>query len=162
MQINWEALGAIGEIAGAIVVVATLAYLARQIHQSNRIAVATTEIGVRNSLSSLNESAYTDTGLAEILMKSADPNSELTPVETFKTYIFILRCMNAWLSVETAYSNGLVPPQTYGVIEDDIRYFLASFPSTQPLWHQAVDNYPALAPTEVLKTVIRVLEEQKP
>jgi len=32
---NWEAVGAIGEIAGATAVVITLAYLARQIHQNN-------------------------------------------------------------------------------------------------------------------------------
>jgi hypothetical protein len=35
---NWEALGAVGEIVGAAAVVATLAYLAAQIRQSSRIA----------------------------------------------------------------------------------------------------------------------------
>ena len=35
---NWEAAGAIGEIVGALAVVATLAYLATQIRQSNRSA----------------------------------------------------------------------------------------------------------------------------
>lgn len=35
---NWEAIGAVGEILGAVGVVVTLAYLARQIHVSNRAA----------------------------------------------------------------------------------------------------------------------------
>ena len=37
---NWDAIGAIGEIVGAIAVVATLFYLARQIQQSTRMSRA--------------------------------------------------------------------------------------------------------------------------
>jgi hypothetical protein len=33
---NWEAVGAIGEIVGAIVVIASVLYLARQLQQSNK------------------------------------------------------------------------------------------------------------------------------
>ena len=32
---NWDELGAIGEIVGAVAVVVTLLYVARQIHQAN-------------------------------------------------------------------------------------------------------------------------------
>lgn len=39
---NWEAIGAVGEILGALAVVVTLFYLARQIHQSTRVARAET------------------------------------------------------------------------------------------------------------------------
>jgi hypothetical protein len=35
-EMNWEAIGAIGEILGAVAVVATLGYLATQIKQSRR------------------------------------------------------------------------------------------------------------------------------
>jgi hypothetical protein len=38
--VNWDAIGAIGEIAGAISVVATLFYLARQIQQNTRMSRA--------------------------------------------------------------------------------------------------------------------------
>jgi len=37
---NWEAIGAIGEIAGALAVVLTLLYLARQINESRKATVA--------------------------------------------------------------------------------------------------------------------------
>jgi hypothetical protein len=36
MHMNWEALGAIGEIVGAVAVVVTIAYLAVQIRQNTR------------------------------------------------------------------------------------------------------------------------------
>jgi hypothetical protein len=38
--VNWTALGAVGELLGAVAVVASLLYVARQVKQSNRIARA--------------------------------------------------------------------------------------------------------------------------
>ena len=35
-MINWEAIGAVGEIAGAIAVIATIFYLSLQIRQNSR------------------------------------------------------------------------------------------------------------------------------
>ena len=40
MGLNWEAIGAVGEILGAIAVIATLGYLATQIHQSRKATLA--------------------------------------------------------------------------------------------------------------------------
>ena len=39
---NWEAIGAVGEVAGAIGVIVTLAFLATQIRQNTTVAKATT------------------------------------------------------------------------------------------------------------------------
>jgi len=43
---NWEGLGAIGEIAGAIAVVATLIYFARQIRDTQRISMTANMINI--------------------------------------------------------------------------------------------------------------------
>ena len=40
---NWEAIGAIGDLMGGLVVIVSVAYLAVQIRQSNRHAEASTE-----------------------------------------------------------------------------------------------------------------------
>jgi hypothetical protein len=52
---NWDALGALGEIIGAIAVLVTLLYLAQQDRQSNRFAIASNEVAIRNSFSPINE-----------------------------------------------------------------------------------------------------------
>ena len=39
---DWEAIGAVGEILGALGVIASLLYLALQISQSNKVTRATT------------------------------------------------------------------------------------------------------------------------
>ena len=46
---NWEALGAIGEIVGAVAVVLTLGYLAVQIRQNTRSVRASTHHSVGRS-----------------------------------------------------------------------------------------------------------------
>jgi hypothetical protein len=47
--VNWEAIGAIGEVAGALAVVATLAYLAKQIRISAEATKAMVRQGVADS-----------------------------------------------------------------------------------------------------------------
>src|SRR4029453_18346336 len=51
MPLNWEAIGAIGQIVGAIAVVVSLLYLAREVHSNAR---ATRRAAMRSTLDSLN------------------------------------------------------------------------------------------------------------
>ncbi len=157
MQINWEALGAIAEIGGAIVVIATLVYLARQVRQSNRIAIASTEISVRESFNLVNQSIYTETGTAELLVKATDLNTELNEVDSLKLYHLIIRGLNQWLSVEIAFANGMVPADTHRVIFDDMRAFLEAYPAIRPICRKAIDNYPAMASREVFRHMDQLL-----
>ena len=156
---NWEAIGAIGEIGGALVVIITHAYLARQIRQSNQIATAQTEISVRNSLNQINDAMFTDTGAAELLIKASDPGVELSDVESLKLYHMVMRGLNQWWAIETAYKNNMVPSETYGIIFDDIQAFLEGFPGVRPICRQAIDNYPAMAATGVFTHMDKLLSK---
>ncbi|MDD9895930.1 MAG: hypothetical protein OXU24_09105 [Gammaproteobacteria bacterium] len=49
---NWDALGAIGEIVGAVGVIATLLYLAKQIHESN---LASRQAGIQEILNQVQQ-----------------------------------------------------------------------------------------------------------
>ena len=44
MELNWEAIGALGEIVGAVAVIATLVYLAIQIRQVINSVQGATEL----------------------------------------------------------------------------------------------------------------------
>ena len=152
-------LGQSVTILANIGVIAGLLFLAIEIQQSNRLAIASTEIEVRNSLAAINESIYTNTGIAEILIKLTDPAAELTPVEQLKIYMLVARLANSWLAVETAFENDMVPPETYESIEDDIRNFLIRYPAARPIMRQVIDNHPALESTEVFDIMQRYLDE---
>ena len=159
MDINWEAIGAIGEIGGAILVIATLAYLARQVRQSNQIAVASTEIGVRSFLNQFNDLVATDTGVAELLTKAASEDAELSSAESLKLYHMVIRGLNQWLAIETAFANGMVPTETHDVIYDDMRALLVMYPGVRVLCRQAIDTYPAMAHSRVFRHMDKLLAE---
>lgn len=75
---NWEAIGAIGEIAGAIAVVATLYYLARQIKQQNRQAKRAESNTTFAQFSGLRMALATDKEFAEFLTTSLNDPSSLS------------------------------------------------------------------------------------
>jgi len=57
---NWDAIGAIGEVIGAMAVVLSLIYLATQVHVSNRLARAEAWRTPNSDLNALNASFATD------------------------------------------------------------------------------------------------------
>jgi len=70
---NWEAIGAIGEVIGAFAVVASLIYLAGQIRHNNRLASS-------NSLQSILQS---EMSFASIIIENADIWDRLLQGGTF-------------------------------------------------------------------------------
>ena len=67
---NWEAIGAIGEVGGAFAVVVTLIYLARQIRESTQATRITAYHQATEQLWSVGAAVSTDPGLGEILAKT--------------------------------------------------------------------------------------------
>ena len=77
---NWEAIGAVGEVVGAIAVLATLLYIVAQIRLSNRIAIASSETSIRSSFGQLNEAIFGDTEFATIMSKAKNPDVEFDEI----------------------------------------------------------------------------------
>ena len=114
--INWEALGAIGEIVGAATVIATLFYLAHQIKQNNQALNRSNEFAQANSIHQIN-TAYSgvfshlasDRELADIYTR-AIAGEQLTPTEETRFTSFVnmfmatLENLTAQQSLELGYS----------------------------------------------------------
>ena len=85
---NWDAVGAIGEIIGAIAVIATLGYLAVQIRQSRKATIASTSQAITRSQNELNVAAMTDPGLSDVITRGLRDYRQLDRVEKrqFNTY----------------------------------------------------------------------------
>ena len=66
---NWDALGAIGEIVGAAAVVVTLLYLARQITHQSRALETTTRDSVFRQLQDYNNVAMADARLGGLFQR---------------------------------------------------------------------------------------------
>ncbi|MDA1369631.1 MAG: hypothetical protein O2971_02570 [Proteobacteria bacterium] len=86
---NWDAIGAIGEIVGALAVFLTLAYLAIQIRQNTRAVQAAANDSSVSNANAARQSMYENEQLAEIFLRaSADPDS-LDDVERLRFRLLV-------------------------------------------------------------------------
>ncbi len=157
MQITRERLKDFAEALGIIAIVASLLFLSLEIQQSNRIAIASTEIGIRNGYSEFNRGLHSSPGLAELMARAMEPEVEWSPAEGIRVLMVVNDILNVWLSVETACENGLAQDATCEELYDDIRTFIALFPGTHSEWRFIIDGYPSLANTKIRITIQEAL-----
>jgi hypothetical protein len=142
-------------------VLAGILFLAIEIQLSNRIAIASMEIEMTNHFASINESVYTNPVVAALVMKASSPDADLTPAEEEMLTSYCYRFHNVWSALEIADSKGLLPPDSFGVIEPTLRSILRRFPRTEPIFREMLDELPSLNERRVNQIIRKVLEEQK-
>lgn len=74
---NWDAIGALGEIVGATAVVLTLIYLARQIKLQNRAGEIAAFEGILDELDRVNSLIAEDKNLYRLFMTGLNNPAEL-------------------------------------------------------------------------------------
>lgn len=116
-------------------------FLIMEIQQANRIATTAAEIEIRSLFSGVNEAAYAVPGMDALLVKAQSQNEVLTPEESIRFRGYVLRLTNTWLALEIAYSNELLPEDTYSVIEDDVRGFIQRNPASIPIFQGILDQF---------------------
>ena len=109
---NWEAIGAIGEILGALAVVATLAYLSVQIRQNTKVARSATRQAIAESAQSLTSDLIHTPDMAEIFLRHLQ-GEELTPTEAFKLQGRCYRDMRHWENIFYQVREGLLSEEEW-------------------------------------------------
>jgi len=78
---NWDAVGAVGEIVGALAVFLTLAYLAIQIRQNTRAVQSSAIDSSINRISAMRQSLSENTELATLYLKGGkDPEKSYSQI----------------------------------------------------------------------------------
>jgi len=98
---NWDAMGAIGEVVGAVGVIATLGYLAVQIRQNTGAQSAATELEKSTAYSRFHSYMASSETLADIWEKGFEDETSLTPHEK-RRFIWVIA--DYFLSVEGLYN----------------------------------------------------------
>jgi hypothetical protein len=108
-RMNWEAIGAIGEIVGAVAVVFTLIYLSTQIRQNNKLLSSDSrQTLVANDLTSLLANVEHSEVFAKLVLKE-----ELSAEEQLKlSFIFAIDLRNREFEY-FQYVNGLLDEATW-------------------------------------------------
>ncbi len=130
-----------------------IVFLAAEVRQSNRIAIATTEISVRDQFRSNNELVLANDAIAELLVKAADANAEFSYAETEQLYAYLFILINTWKSIEIANENGMLPRATFDVVFDDIHVVLQDYPALRPIARSWVVSYPSEADSKLYAAI---------
>ena len=129
---NWEAIGAIGETVGAIGVVVTLIYLARQIRQQNResriAAVHDLNEGFRGSIT-----AFQDAGLADIFSRAKTDFASLAEPERLRFIAMVQAVFRVWEDAFYQYDAGRLDPRIWHAMQTQFSGYL-SLPGVQRVW----------------------------
>jgi hypothetical protein len=107
---NWEAIGAVGEIVGAAAVVITLVYLAVQLKQNTAAMRSSTFQGISSTLAKNMEVLTTTPGLPALLLKAGDGLEALSAEERVQFSGFCLMVHRRIESIFVQKSLGALDP----------------------------------------------------
>ena len=104
---NWGAIGAVGEILGAIAVFLTLVYLAIQIRQNNNaVRITAVDSGI-SAVNVVREKLVEDPDVAEIFIRGGKDPESLNETDALRYRVLITNMMwTLWnLYSQTKYAN---------------------------------------------------------
>ena len=127
---NWEALGALGEIIGAVAVIATLYYLSQQIKMNSEEITKSRDAQRAQSTYSTNEMwikvwqpLMQDSELAELYLKAIN-GGQLDHVEAFRFCVYI----NTFLAMAEAVYNQIKADTSFSELDEVQKLFELTAP----------------------------------
>jgi hypothetical protein len=104
--VNWDMVGALGELVGALAVVLTLIYLGRQVRQASEEAQRNRFGNLNDEISRVADSWGSEDALSDIVFRGLQDPLSLTPHEAFRFNSSVFRMFKAWESVFQYASEG--------------------------------------------------------
>jgi hypothetical protein len=154
--VNWEAIGAIGELVGAGGVIVTLVYLAYQIRQntaqlehSTRTAKAAAVNASNVTLRENRQSIFESTEMAEIFLRGNNEPSELTEVQLLRYRLVMQNVTEAMLDIYSQTSVTSFSPETWATQGVTLVHRVLGTAGGRWFWDNYADNYPAAFRSEV-------------
>ena len=130
---DWDAIGAIGEIVGAIAVFGSLIFLGLQIKSQNRESrfAAMHEISeaFRDSISQ-----SVDPAIAQILVKAGEDYDSISDSEKLVVTGFVQRLMRVWEESFLQHQQGRLPDRIWNVMVSQYATLMDS-PTTVRVWN---------------------------
>jgi hypothetical protein len=134
---NWEVAGSVAEVVGAVAVVVSIIYLARQVTHANRTAEAATTLEVSRLLAEWHGRLNQTPELAYIFIHGTSDSSEFSEVEKAR---FLATVAELFLVLEGLYRQhllGYVSDATWKPLELFLAR-IASSPNVRPWWDSKI------------------------
>ena len=150
---NWEAVGAIGEVVGAAGVIATLGYLAIQIRQNTKALRTDSYRAWSEQINRFNTLSVEIPGFADINMRAFTSPESLSDEEWSKVSSVWLSIMHLFETLYIGAMEGTVDQKLWKAEEQSLLHFIAQ-PAVAKWWdlnpygftldfRQHVDSLPA-------------------
>lgn len=138
-QMNWDAIGSIGEIIGAAAVVISLLYLAMQIRTQNAEArlKALHEMGREQRIAS---ELLATRELADIFVRANQDYSSITEVESVQLVVVITGLFRAWERAFLEHRDGNLDDEVWASLTRDYIQPMGA-PSFRHIWSIRKQNY---------------------
>jgi len=146
-------LGSIGELLAAIVTIATLAYLARQIRGSNIVAESEASRAADRGTNTVGLAIAQDPDLAELFVRGLSDYSSLETVEKTRFQFLLTGILEGTMQVVLDAGHGLFTDQNVESARTTIRRFLST--SGGRAWLRVNADQ---VPQEFIRFVLETLE----
>jgi hypothetical protein len=124
--INWEALGAVGELLGAVIVLVTLGYLAIQTRSINKQSKAEARYAFVEAMAQVNMTIAQSTKAASIWRRGLEEIHELNEDERMQFFMFVGQYANLWSVMHQLREDNLLPNTQWLIIRNDLISILGS------------------------------------
>ena len=150
---NWEAISAIGEIIGALAVVITLIYLARQIKDNTRVARSATRQSIAETTMSIADDMIGDRELAKVFLKDIQ-NADLDAAERLQIFARAYKGMRNYENIHYQFLTGMLSENEWLGFRSNLK---ANFEwaSMRAYWDNEKQYYSA----PFQKEVVGIIEE---
>ena len=110
---DWEAIGAIGEVVGGLAVILTLIYVARQIRQGTGAVLAANHEGMASAIRTMRHAVAQDPALAELVLRGESGNEALSEVDARRFEEFVQSQFEIWEQAFLNFQQGTIDEVTW-------------------------------------------------
>ena len=130
---NWDAIGAIGEVVGAVAVLATLLYLGKQIKNNTKEVRADNVHRVTDSFNAINLTIFQNEEVAELWLKGITDYSSMSDTEKLRFDFGWLSAFRVYDSMYYQVQSGTGETELFQTELATLKWFF-SYPGARDWW----------------------------
>jgi hypothetical protein len=150
---SWEAINAIAQAIGAFGVVASLWYLAVQVHRSTRVAKIAAQDSAATALREVTKPYMENAELARIWQVGLENLSALSPEDQSRFFHATYQFLKAFETIHTHYVYGLLDLELWQGWRELLRHYIVA-PGMAHYWNMRRDLF-----SERFQKFVRSLEQ---
>ncbi|HEY0368737.1 MAG TPA: hypothetical protein VGC85_04000 [Chthoniobacterales bacterium] len=137
---NWEAINAIAQLISSIAVVASLWYLAVQVHRSTRIARLAAQDAATTALRDVTKPFAENAELSRLWRTGLEDLDSLGPDDRARFYHAAFQFLKAMETIHHQYANGLMETEVWRGWCNLYRHYIAT-PGLEHYWQLRHDLF---------------------